>query len=73
MLRRRAGESLLIGKEIEIEFLEVGAQAVKIGIKAPKHIPILRKELQLVRAQNQVAAQTVDLTGLTEALPKISS
>ena len=45
VLRRRAGEALLIGDNIEIEFLEISAQAVKVGIRAPKDVSVLRKEL----------------------------
>ena len=71
VLRRRAGEALLIGDDIEIEFLELSAQAVKVGIKAPKEVCILRKELQITKTQNQASAQSVDLPGLKDSLPKI--
>jgi len=71
VLRRRAGEALLIGDNIEIEFLELSGQAVKIGIKAPRHVSILRKELQITKAQNQAAAQTVELAQVTKSLPNI--
>ncbi len=64
VLRRRAGESLLIGDQIEIEFLEVSSQAVKIGIKAPKQVSILRKELHLTQSENRAAAREVDLERL---------
>jgi carbon storage regulator len=60
VLRRRAGETLLIGDDIEIEILEVGAQGVKIGIRAPREVTILRKELQLVEEQNQAAAAALE-------------
>jgi carbon storage regulator len=53
VLRRRAGESLLIGDDIEIEFLELGNQTVKVGITAPKEVCILRKELKNSKAQGQ--------------------
>jgi carbon storage regulator len=56
-MRRRAGESFLIGKDIELEILEVGPTRVKIGITAPASLPILRKEVALTRAQNLSAAQ----------------
>jgi carbon storage regulator len=60
VLRRRAGESLMIGDNVEIEFLEVNSQGVKIGIHAPREITILRKELQLTEMQNRAAALNVD-------------
>jgi len=64
ILRRRAGEAVLIGGDIELEILETTSSGVKIGLRAPKGIPILRKELQLTRAQNFAAAQPVKLAGL---------
>ena len=70
VLRRRAGEALLIGDHIEIEFLELSSQSVKVGIKAPKEICILRKELQTTKVENQAATQSVKLPGLTDSLPK---
>ena len=42
VLRRRAGESLLIGDDIEIELLELTPQGAKIGIRAPRETVILR-------------------------------
>jgi carbon storage regulator len=56
VLRRRAGEALLIGDDIEIELLAVTAQTAKIGIRAPKDKVVLRKELKITREQNARAA-----------------
>jgi len=56
VLRRRAGESLLIGDEIEIELLAVSAHAAKLGIRAPKQTVVLRKELRITQEQNAKAA-----------------
>lgn len=55
VLRRRIGESLLIGDDIEIEFLELSNQTVKIGISAPKDVCILRKELKNSKAQDRAS------------------
>lgn len=68
ILRRRAGESLLIGDDVQIEILEVSGSSVKIGIQAPKGISILRKELQLTRAQNCAAARDLGIADLTKSL-----
>ncbi|HUI79910.1 MAG TPA: carbon storage regulator [Bryobacteraceae bacterium] len=59
-MRRRAGESLLLGNEIEIEILEVGPTRVKLGIVAPPHLAIVRKEVLLTRAENLTASQNQD-------------
>lgn len=60
VMRRRAGESLLLGSEIEIEILEVGPTRVKLGIIAPPQLAIARKEVLLTRAENVTASQNQD-------------
>ncbi|HEY6392718.1 MAG TPA: carbon storage regulator [Bryobacteraceae bacterium] len=71
VLRRRAGESLLIGDDIEIELLSVTPQGVKIGIRAPKSTVVLRKELKITRDQNEAAAQALALPDFTRAIEKL--
>ena len=56
VIRRRAGESFLIGEDIEIEVLEVGATQVKLGIAAPKEITVLRSEVRQTQQANRAAA-----------------
>lgn len=57
VIRRRAGESLLIGTEIEIEILEVESGQVKIGIKAPREVSVLRREIVTTAAANVRAGE----------------
>lgn len=62
VLTRRLDESILIGDDIEIRIVQVrgsGDQAVvRVGITAPKHITVLRKEVQdEVAAANRQSAQ----------------
>lgn len=45
VLTRKKGETLLIGEDIEITVVKLEDGAVKLGIKAPNDITILRKEL----------------------------
>jgi carbon storage regulator len=71
VLRRRAGESVFIGDDIEIEFLAVTAQGAKIGIHAPRETVILRKELKVTQQQNQRAARAVPPEELDHALKKL--
>jgi carbon storage regulator len=56
VIRRRAGESFRIGDEIEIEILESSGGQVKIGIRAPREVPVLRNEVFLTNQQNRSAA-----------------
>jgi carbon storage regulator len=70
VVRRRAGESVLIGDDVEVVVLEAGQNRVKLGIMAPREVLIFRKELELTREQNRAAAVTdaVSLSRLAGAL-----
>lgn len=58
-LSRRINESIIVGNEIEITILEIKGDQVKIGISAPKSIPIYRKEIYLqIQQSNKEAAET---------------
>ena len=45
VLTRKVGEKIIIG-DTSVVILSVEANRVKIGINAPKHIPVLREELR---------------------------
>lgn len=47
ILNRKAGESIIIGEDIEITILEIEEGRIKIGIDAPRDINILRKEIYI--------------------------
>ena len=46
-LSRKLNESIMLGNDIEITILEIKGDQVKIGINAPKSVPIYRKEIYL--------------------------
>jgi carbon storage regulator len=71
VLRRRAGESVLIGDDIEVELLAVTPQGAKIGIRAPKDTIVLRKELKVVQQQNALAASGPSLRDLERVVKKL--
>jgi carbon storage regulator len=56
-MQRRAGESILIGDDVEIRILAINGSRVKVGITAPLSIPVVARELHLVRAENIAAAE----------------
>ena len=59
-LSRKINESIMIGNDIEITILEVKGDQVKVGINAPKSIPIYRKELYIqIQESNKEAAETM--------------
>ena len=56
VIRRRAGESLLVGDSVEVEVLEVTQGQVKLGIRAPREIVVLRKEVRIAAEENRAAS-----------------
>ena len=55
-LSRKKGEALIVNNNIEITILEIKGEQVKIGIAAPKEVPVYRKELYVqIRESNQEA------------------
>jgi carbon storage regulator CsrA len=71
-MRRRAGESFLIGPAIEIEVLEVCGTRVKLGIVAPDSVLIQRKETQITRDENITAARSVRQQNISSLLNKVA-
>ena len=68
VIRRRAGEALVIGDNIEVEILETAGSHVKLGIRAPKSVTVARKEIHVVGRQNQAASRTISPLALEQFL-----
>jgi carbon storage regulator len=72
IIRRRRGESIVIGEDIEIEILETSPTQVKLGISAPKDVTVLRSEIRVTRDVNRAAsAQSPDPTILTQLVEQL--
>lgn len=63
-LSRKKGEALVINNNIEVTVLEVKGDQVKIGISAPKEVPIYRKEVYLQIQDSNKEAMQADLDAL---------
>jgi len=63
-MRRRAGESFLVGPDVEIQILEIGHNRVRIGVSAPAAVPIVRKEVILTTEENLTAASSASTEGI---------
>lgn len=59
-LTRKKGESLIINNNIEVTVLEIRGDQVKIGISAPKEVPVYRKEVYLQIQQETKDAMSVE-------------
>lgn len=58
VLTRKSGEAIKLGDEITITIVEVRGNQVRIGIQAPRTIPVHRYELyEKIRAENILAAR----------------
>ena len=57
-MSRREGETILIGEEIEIVIAHIGRSRVRVGIRAPREMAVMARELKLVREENLTAAAT---------------
>lgn len=66
ILTRRLGESITIGDDIKITFLDINGRQLRIGIEAPKNVPVHRGEIyRIIQEQNlQAAASDVNLSDL---------
>lgn len=57
ILQRKAGESLLIGEDIQITVVSTDGGRVRLAIEAPRELHILRSELRTAMRTNEEAAQ----------------
>lgn len=67
ILTRRANQSIMIAHNIVITVLEVEAGQVRLGIEAPREIPIHREEIYAAIKDENAAAASPD-SGAIEAL-----
>jgi carbon storage regulator len=63
VIKRRAGEAIRLGDDIEVRILAVTQSRVTIGVEAPRQIAIRRSELATIEAENLAAAAAAE-TGL---------
>ena len=62
-LARKVNQSIVIGNDIEVTLLEIKGDQIKIGINAPKSVPIYRKEIfAQIQEENKSARQEVDVS-----------
>jgi carbon storage regulator len=66
-LARKENQSIMLGNDIEVTLLEIKGDQVKLGINAPKSVPIYRKEIYLqIQEENKQAVQPVDVASINE-------
>jgi len=64
-LTRKKGESIIINDNIEVIVLGTQGEQVKLGIIAPKNIPVHRKEIyEQIQAENLEATQNLNVNAV---------
>ena len=70
-LSRKRDEAIVINDDIEVTVIEIKGDQVKLGISAPKSVPIYRKEVYLqIQNANKEAAKSVDIKELNKLFGK---
>ena len=68
-LTRKKGESLVLNNDIEVTVLEIRGDQVKLGVKAPREVPVYRKEVYSeIQKENEAAASVENLEALKKLL-----
>ena len=58
ILARRIGESIVIGDQVEVSVVDIKGDQVKLGISAPRAVPVFRREVyQAIQEENRRAAE----------------
>lgn len=68
-LSRKKNEALIINNNVEVTILEIKGDQVKIGISAPKEVPVYRKEVYLqIQEANKAAVNADGMAALKNLL-----
>ena len=73
VLTRKSNQSIMIGDDIEVSVLSIMGEKVRIGIQAPRDVPVFRKEVYLEIQQENVAAGASARAEVDDALKRLSS
>jgi carbon storage regulator len=70
VLSRRTGESIRIGRDVEVVVLGTEGPYVRIGVRAPREVAVVRRELlDEVEAENRRAVAKPDAAALARLTP----
>src|SRR2546426_6771190 len=72
VLTRKSNQSIMIGDEIEVSVLAIMGEKVRIGIEAPRSIPVFRKEVYLEIRQDSSKPEE-ERKAVDEALNRLKS
>lgn len=73
VLTRKATQSIMIGDDVEVWLLSIMGEKVRLGIQAPREIPVFRKEIYLEIQQRSLAAGASARAEVDDALTRLSA
>lgn len=73
VLTRKSNQSIMIGDDVEISVLSVIGEKVRLGIQAPREIPVFRKEVYLEIKEEQAADDEKKRVDVDAAINGLSS
>jgi carbon storage regulator len=73
VLTRKSNQSIMIGDEIEVSVLSIMGEKVRVGIQAPRDIPVFRKEVYLEIQQENVSSDGSARDEVNDALKRLST
>ena len=68
VLTRKANQSIMIGDGIQVSVLAVMGEKVRIGIEAPRSVPVFRKEVWIEIQRDEAGDESVDVGQALEEL-----
>jgi carbon storage regulator len=72
VLTRKANQSIMIGDDIEISVLAIMGEKVRIGIQAPRSVPVFRKEVYLeIQQEKAQGTEHAEREQVNEALNRL--
>ena len=73
VLTRKTNQSIMIGDDVEVSVLAVSRDKIRLGITAPREIPVFRKEVYLSIKEEQVSADGGANERVEQALDELSN
>lgn len=73
VLTRKTNQSIMIGDAVEVSVLAVSRDKIRLGITAPRDVPVFRKEVYLSIQEERVSADSTATKQVEQALDDLSS
>ena len=72
VLTRKTNQSIMIGDAVEVSVLAVSRDKIRLGITAPRDVPVFRKEVYLSIQEEQMGAEEGAKEQVEQALDDLS-